>query len=83
MAEVADGGQLPEEMNIPDEIARRQQQLARLAEAKKVLEERAQARYEAGKPNTRPRCKPGPKRPTHREKAAGQTTAATHSRTQR
>ncbi|MBK8986124.1 MAG: transposase [Chloroflexi bacterium] len=47
LAEVADGGQLPEEMNIPDEIARRQQQLARLAEAKKVLEERAQARYEA------------------------------------
>jgi len=47
LAEVADGGQLPAEMNIQDEIERRQQQLARLAEAKKVLETRAQARYEA------------------------------------
>lgn len=47
LAEAADGGQLPAEMNIPDEIERRQQQLARLAEAKQVLEARAQARYEA------------------------------------
>ncbi len=46
LAEAADGGQLPAEMNIPDEIERRQQQLARLAEAKQVLEARAQARYE-------------------------------------
>ena len=49
LAEAADGSQLPEEMNIEDEIARREQQLARLAEAKKVLEARAQARYEAEK----------------------------------
>ena len=47
LAEAADGGQLPDEMNIPDEIERRQQQLARLAEARKVLVARAQARYEA------------------------------------
>ncbi len=47
LAEAADGGQLPDEMNIPDEIERRQQQLERLAEAKKVLLARAQARYEA------------------------------------
>ena len=49
LAEAADGGQLPEEMNISDEIERRQQQLARLAAAKKVLKARAQARYEAEK----------------------------------
>ena len=49
LAEAADGGQLPAEMNIQDEIERREQQLARLAEAKKVLEARAQARYEAEK----------------------------------
>lgn len=49
LAEAADGGQLPEKMNIPDEIERREQQLERLAEAKKVLEARAQARYEAEK----------------------------------
>jgi len=47
LAEASDGGQVPEEMTIADEIERRQQQLARLAAAKKVLEERAQARYEA------------------------------------
>ena len=47
LAEAADGGQLPAEMSIPDEIERRQQQLARLAEAKQVLEARAQARYQA------------------------------------
>jgi transposase len=49
LAEAADGGQLPDEMNIEDEIERREQQLARLAEAKQVLEARAQARYEAEK----------------------------------
>jgi transposase len=49
LAEAADGGQLPDEMNISDEIERREQQLARLAEAKKVLEARAQARYAAEK----------------------------------
>jgi transposase len=47
LAEAADGGQLPEEMNVEDEIERRQQQLERLAEAKKVLEARAQVRFEA------------------------------------
>ena len=49
LAKAADGGQLPTEMNIPDEIERRQQQLERLAEAKKVLEARAQAGYEVEK----------------------------------
>ena len=47
LAEAADGGQLPNELNLQNEIERRQHQLARLAEAKKVLEARAQARYEA------------------------------------
>jgi hypothetical protein len=41
LAEAADGGRLPPEMNIADEIERRQLQLVQLAEAKKVLEERA------------------------------------------
>ena len=47
LAEAADRRQWPEAMNLPDEIERRQQQLERLAEAKQVLEARAQARYEA------------------------------------
>ena len=49
LAEAADGGQLPDEMNIQTEIERREQRLAQLAEAKKVLETRAQVRYEAEK----------------------------------
>jgi transposase len=47
LGEAADGGKLPAEMNVNDEIERRRQQLARLAEAKQVLAARAQARYEA------------------------------------
>jgi hypothetical protein len=41
--------QLPEELIIEDEIAIRQKRLANLAQAKKVLEERAQERYETEK----------------------------------
>lgn len=47
LAEAADNQALPEGMDIADEIARRQERLAQLAEAKAVLETRAQARYEA------------------------------------
>jgi len=49
--EQADQGeiQLPEGLVIADEIAIRQERLANLAQAKKVLEERAQERYEAEK----------------------------------
>ena len=49
LAEAADKSVIPEKMNINDEIARREQRLTQLAEAKKVLEQRAQARYEAEK----------------------------------
>lgn len=46
---MADQSVLPEKMDINDEIKRRQQRLEQVAEAKKVLAERAQARYEAEK----------------------------------
>lgn len=49
LAEAADKSRIPEKMNINDEIARREQRLAQLGEAKKVLDQRAQARYEAEK----------------------------------
>lgn len=49
LAEAADKSLIPEKMNINDEIARRERRLAQLGEAKKVLEQRAQARYEAEK----------------------------------
>lgn len=47
LAEQTDGGLLPEGLNLADEVAIRQQRLGRLAEAKKVLELRAEERYQA------------------------------------
>ena len=47
LAEQADRGLLPEGINMTDEITIRQQRLARLAEAKAVLEKRAEERYQA------------------------------------
>jgi len=47
MAETTDSRTMPEGMVVEDEIAWRQARLERLAEAKAVLEARAQARYEA------------------------------------
>jgi transposase len=51
LGESADQGEveLPEGLVIPDEIALRQERLAKLAKAKTVLEARAQERYEAEK----------------------------------
>src|SRR5512134_1592641 len=51
VAEQADQGEirLPDGLSIPDEIALRQERLANLAQAKAVLEARAQERYEAEK----------------------------------
>ncbi|MBK8986718.1 MAG: transposase [Chloroflexi bacterium] len=83
LAEVADGGQLPEEMNIPDEIARRQQQLARLAETKKVLEERAQARYEAEQAEYEAKMQARAEKTDPQEKSRRANHRSHHSRTQR
>jgi transposase len=47
LAEQADRHELPEGMDVADEIALRQERLARLAEAKKVLQARAQERQAA------------------------------------
>jgi transposase len=47
LAEQADRHELPEGLNLADEIALRQERLARLAEAKQVLQARAQERQAA------------------------------------
>lgn len=47
LAETTDSSIVPEGMVVEDEIAWREERLAQLAEAKAVLEARAQARYEA------------------------------------
>lgn len=47
LGEQAEQGHLPDGLVITDEIARRQERLANLAQAKAVLEARAQERYQA------------------------------------
>jgi transposase len=47
LGEQAEQGSLPEGLILADEIARRQERLANLAQAKAVLEARAQERYQA------------------------------------
>jgi hypothetical protein len=49
LSEQADQSELPEELNITEEIAFRQYRLANLAEARAVLEMRAEERYQAEK----------------------------------
>jgi transposase len=49
LAEQVDQGDLPEGLDVVVEIALRQERLANLAQAKEVLEARAQERYEAEK----------------------------------
>ena len=46
LAEEADQCSLPEEMNIPEELKRREERLAAIEHAKKEIEKRAQVRFE-------------------------------------
>jgi transposase len=46
LAEEADNNNLPEEMDIPEELKRREQRLAKIAVAKAEIEARAQERFE-------------------------------------
>jgi transposase len=46
LAEEADKSVLPDEMNLPEELKRREERLARIAEAKAEIQARAQARFE-------------------------------------
>jgi len=49
LAEAADSNGLPDDMSIPDELARREERLAKLAEARAKIEARARERYEREK----------------------------------
>ena len=46
LAEEADQGSLPEEMDIPEELQRREQRLLAIAQAKEEIKARSQARFE-------------------------------------
>src|SRR4051794_27321408 len=45
-AEAADQADLPDGLSIPDELARREERLAKLAEARAKIEARAQERFD-------------------------------------
>jgi hypothetical protein len=45
LAEAADNTPLPEDMNVPKELQRRQDRLAVIAKAKQEIQSRAKARY--------------------------------------
>ncbi len=45
LAEAADNTPLPEDMNVPKELQRRQDRLAVIAKAKQEIQNRAKARY--------------------------------------
>ncbi len=47
LAEETDQCSLPEEMNIPEELKRREERLAAIEHAKKEIEKRAQVRFRA------------------------------------
>ena len=46
LAEAADRADLPDGLSIPDELARREERLAKLAEARATIEARARERFE-------------------------------------
>ena len=46
LAEAADAADVPDGMSVPEELARREARLARIAEAKATIEARAKERYE-------------------------------------
>jgi transposase len=73
LADQADRHELPEGLNVADEIALRQERLARLAEAKQVLQARAQERqaaeqaeYEAKQREREAKAKRGGRKPPGR-----------------
>jgi hypothetical protein len=45
LAEQTDSEEIPDEMNIPEELSRRQDRLAAIAQAKAIIEDRAAQRY--------------------------------------
>jgi transposase len=61
LSERVDQGEMPDGLVVSDEIALRQARLARLAEAKAVLEARANERPWS-KPTMTPRCRNGPRK---------------------
>ena len=71
-AEAADKADLPDGMSIPDELARREERLMKIAEARTKIEARAKERFEREQAEYRPnwqRARPRP-RPPARSRAA-------------
>ena len=65
-AEAADHADVPDGMSIPDELARREKRLAKLAQARAKIEARAKERFEREPPSTKPSWRRGRRRPRPR-----------------
>ena len=72
------GADVPDGMSVPEELARREDRLARIAEAKAVIEARAEKAEKTGrKPGGRPRLRTGLQRPSP---GGGRQPAGGHQR---
>ena len=65
-AEAADQAEVPDGMQVPEELARREKRLAEIARAKAVIEARAKQRHARERAELRPRWRPAPPR-QHRQ----------------
>ena len=62
LAEAADSADVPDGMSVPEELARREERLARIAAAKAKIEARAKERFARSRPSMKRRCAPARRR---------------------
>ncbi len=79
-AEAADQADVPDGMSVPEELARREARLAKLAEARAKIETVPRNALSASRPNIRQSSPSGRQRPHHRQEARRQGAAAANGR---
>jgi hypothetical protein len=75
-AEAADQADVPDGMSVPEELARREARLAKLAEARAKIETVPRNALSASRPSIRQSSPSGRQRPHHRQEARRQGAAA-------
>ena len=83
LAEQADGHEVPAGLNVTDEIVLRQERLARLAEAKQILQRGLRSARRPNRPSTKPNNtsgKPKPSAPAASPRAAADTAVVRTAR---
>ena len=79
-AEAADATEEADGMSIPDELARREDRLARLAEARAKIEARARSGSSGRRPSIAPSSRRGRRRPRRRARSPGASRPQLRSR---